>query len=130
MIEAALNNKDVAIEYEGLETIDGRQTHHLRYWNTFASNPKAQRLARLTTRDIWIDNLTHLPVKLAYEQRSSTGASPGVPISVTYEDFKPEANFLLPHTVRQSYNGTPWATITLTSFAVNAGIPDSELALQ
>src|SRR5712691_7188230 len=130
LIARALNNPDYAFQYLGLEALGSAQAHHLRVWNTFSSNPKLQRLAEFTAKDVWIDAASGLPLKLALDQRNGGGAESRIPLAVFYSDYRNLGGVQYPFRVDKSLNGTPWAKITITQVAFNTGLTDNDFPIQ
>ncbi len=130
LLVAALKNPDSALQFIGLETLNGSSMYHLRFWNTFASNPRLQQFAEFSTRDLWIDSATGLPYKLYYLRRAATGPVPQIPVEVTYSDYRKVGGVLYPFLIQKSFNGTPWATITITSVTFNNGLTDADFSVQ
>ncbi len=125
LIAWALSNRDAALVYVGLESIEGGQAHHIRLWNTFFS-AKHRPPAGFNVRDLWIDAATNLPLHLALEKRESGGDAPRIPLVYTYSDFRNVNGVLLPFQIQKSLNGTPWTTITISSANINTGLTNTD----
>jgi len=130
VIARALNNPDYAFQYLGLEALGSAQAHHLRLWNTFSSSSKLQRLAEFTAKDLWIDAVSGLPLKLALDHRNGGGAESRIPLAVFYSDYRNLGGVLYPFRVDKSLNGTPWAKITITQVAFNTALTDNDFPIQ
>ncbi len=130
ILAGALTNPEVALQYVGLETLDGSPAHHIRFWNTFSSNPRFQELAEFSVKDLWIDAASGLPHKLAYDRRAGGGASPRIPAVVSFSDYRKVGGVLYPFLIQKSPNGTPWTTITVQSVSFNTGLTDSDFLVQ
>ncbi len=126
----AVNDPDSAFIYIGVETVNNISAHHIRYWKAFASSPQLATLAAFSTRDVWIDAVSNLPVKVAYSDHASDGAVPAVSKGVTYSNYQVFNGVLYPLTIQKSVNGTPWATITLSSVVFNTGLTDANFPLE
>jgi hypothetical protein len=129
-IASALSNPDTAFEYVGLEALDGTSAHHIRFWNTFASNPRVKHLAEFSTRDIWINVANGLPIKVVYERREASGAAPRIPMGARYSDYRSVGGVLFPHSIVKIVNGTDWATIQISSVSINTGLAASTFSVQ
>ncbi len=127
LLAAALQDADVAFEYVGQEEMDGSLTHHIRFWNTY---PELKQLAEASVRDLWIDALTGLPRKVAYDQREASGSAPTVHIEAHYSDYRNVGGVLYPFLIERIYNGTPWATIRIENVVLNTGLSDAEFAVK
>jgi hypothetical protein len=130
LIAGALNNPDYAFQYLGLEVLRGAQAHHLRVWNTFSSTPKLRHIAEFTARDFWIDAFSGLVLKLAFVQRAGGGAEPRIPMEVRYFDYRNVGGVLYPFLIETRYNGTPWATTTISSVNLNTGLSETAFSVQ
>ncbi|MCI0627887.1 MAG: outer membrane lipoprotein-sorting protein [Acidobacteria bacterium] len=129
-LSAALTNPDTAFEYLGVENLGGINTHHIGYWNTYASNPNRAILAEFSIKDVWIDSSTLLPVRLAYDRRAAGGAADRIAVEVLFADYRSVSGALIPFAIAKSFNGTPWATIVFESVAVNTGLSESDFPVQ
>jgi hypothetical protein len=77
LLSSVLGNPDEALHYVGQETVNGASVQHIQVWNTFASKANVlQQLAPFSSRDIWVDSTSGLPVKVAYSRRAGGGAVP------------------------------------------------------
>jgi hypothetical protein len=126
LLSAILGNTDETFRYIGQETLDGTTVQHILVWNSFASKPRLQKLAPLSTRDVWFDSASHLPVKVAYSRRAGRGAVPAVPVEIDFSGYKNVDGVLYPFQINKSYNGTPWQTITIQNVSFNTGLTDSQ----
>jgi hypothetical protein len=127
---AALGNQDTVFQLVGPETVDGIAVQHARFWNSFASTSALQSLAPLAVYDLWIDASSGLPFKLSYRQHEGGGAAPSAPVEVYYSDYRNAGSILLPYLIKKSFNGTPWATITIQSVTLNNGLTDGDFPVQ
>lgn len=109
LLVAALNDIDSAFEYVGQESLDGVTVHHIRFWNTHASNLRLQHLAEFSLKDLWIDAASGLPTKLSYDQREGGGATPRIRVGASCSDYRDVGGVLYPFLIERIYNGTPWA---------------------
>ncbi|HEV2299670.1 MAG TPA: hypothetical protein VGR72_14280 [Candidatus Acidoferrales bacterium] len=126
----ALNNSDEVFQYIGQETLSGESVQHVRIWNSFASNPRLQRIAPFSAKDIWLDSVSILPVKIAYNRRAGGGAVPSIPVEVFFSNYTNVNGVQYPFQINKSYNGTPWQTITIQSVAFNTGLTSSSFQVQ
>lgn len=130
LIGALLNNPDTSFQYIGQETVSGRSLHHVKAWDSFASQPSLQSLSAFSARDIWIDANSLLPQRVSFVRRPAQGAVPGVAVDVFFISYTNSAGVLYPSTIQESMNGTPWATITIQNVAFNTGLADSDFPIQ
>jgi len=130
LFTSAVNDPDSAFSYVGVETINNVSAHHVRYWKAFASSPQLATLASFSTRDVWIDTVSNLPIRVAYSDHAGDGAVPAVSIEVIYSNYQAFNGVLYPLTIQKSVNGTPWAAITLSSVVFNTGLTDANFPLE
>ena len=129
-LAAVLNDPDSGIQYVGLESFDGSPVHHIRFWKSFSSKPRRQHLATFSVKDVWVDAISGLPRKLSYIRRAARGAEPGIPVEVLYSAYRSVSGLLFPYRIEKSLNGTPWATVTISSVIFNSGLTDTDFPIQ
>lgn len=130
LIASTLADGDFAVKYLGTENLEGVEAHHLKFWNTFSSRKSFAPFAELTTRDLWIEVSTGLPIKLWYEQRAGWGTSARIAVEARYSDFRRVGSNLLPFRIERNLNGTPWADIRISSYELNSGISKAEFQVE
>lgn len=126
LLGAALQDPETTFELIGQEQLDGISVIHIRFRKSFASQPKLSYLAEFSRKDLWVDASSGVPKKLSYIRRAARGAEPGILVEVFYSDYRTVNGVLYPFAVKKSLNGTPWATITLTSVNENVGLTDAD----
>jgi hypothetical protein len=128
LLTAAFNNPDFSFQYVGQETLDdGSTTQHVRFWNTYSSNPAMLPLSEFTTKDLWVNAKTGLPQKLTYLRREAGGpASWRIAIGISYSDWRGVDGVMFPYQIQKSWNGTPWTTITIQNVAFQTGLTDND----
>jgi hypothetical protein len=130
LLVGVLANPDFSFQYLGLESLDGAAAHHIRFWNTFASQPNLQHLAEFSARELWLDAATGLPLKLSYEQRAARGAAPRFPIDVFYSAYRNVGGVQYPFFIRKTFNGTPWATLAIQQVQFATGLTDANFPIR
>ncbi|MCI0718344.1 MAG: outer membrane lipoprotein-sorting protein [Acidobacteria bacterium] len=130
LLAGALNNPETGFYYLGIETVEGVAAHRIRYWNSFASKPPLQYLASFTVTDLWVDVTSGLPVKLSYEHRAAGGSESAIPVDVYYSDFRSVGSVRYPFVIKKSFNGTPWATMTIDNVVLNVGLADADFPVE
>lgn len=130
LLLGALNKADVSFVYVGAETLNGTAVQHVRFWNSFASKPRHQKLAPFSLRDIWLDASSGLPLKVAYLRRAGGGATPAIPVEVFFANYTNSGGVLYPFEINKSYNGTPWQTITIQSVMFDTGLTKSQFIIE
>jgi outer membrane lipoprotein-sorting protein len=125
LLVSVLNGPNSAYKYVGLETLNGVSVHHIQFWNSFASTPQLSVLAGFSRRDIWVDATSGLPLRISYIDHPAQGAVAATSVDVTFSNYTTFGGVLYPTTIQKSLNGTPWATITITSVVFNTGLTDA-----
>lgn len=130
LLAVALNNPDTLFEYVGLEVLDGSEVHHVRFKNSFQTNPQLRHLAEFSVRDVWIDATSSLPRKLSYERREGGGTADRIKMEISYSDYRSVDGVLYPFLIEKYLNGTPWTTITIQNVTLNNGLSDADFPVQ
>ena len=125
-----LNDPDTSFQYVALESSNGASLHHIRTWDSYASQPGLQSLSNLSTRDIWIDANSGLPQRISYVSHPAQGAVAGTVIDVFLSNYQSWSGVLYPSSIQKSLNGTPWASVTIQTVAFNTGLTDSSFPIQ
>ena len=126
LLVGAVNNPDASLQYVGQETVDSAVTQHIRFWNTFASNPHLQPVAPFSIHDVWIDTSTGLPVKISFTQQAAAGRAFKTLVELDFSNYRQTSGFAYPYTIKKSLNGTPWLTISIQSVSFNTGLQYSQ----
>lgn len=131
-ILAGIPSSDIAVEYLGLEADGSVSLHHLRLWNTFASNTDVAEadLGRYTVTEVWIDAASLLPARLSYSIYSKDAPNEPIPVEITFAAYKNFGGILYPTQIRQDLNGTPYAVIEIRDVALNTGLTDQAFSLK
>ena len=126
----ALGNPDFSFEYVGLEKLEGEETHHIRLQNAFPSQPSLEDIAPLTEKHIWVSATSNLPVRIGYEQRAARGAYPAIPVTITFSDYRNVNGTLYPFRIEKTFNGSPWATVTIQQVRLNTNLSESQFKVE
>jgi len=129
-LSGALANSDVSIRYVALETLNQSPVQHIQLQNTFASKADLQQFANFAVFDVWLDAVTSLPQRISYVRRDASGASPGISVDTYFTAYQTISGVAYPSQINVSFNGTPWATITISSVSFNTGLTDSNFPIQ
>lgn len=130
LLFSLLANPDEAIHYVAAETLNGIGVQHVQMWESFVSKPHLQSLAAFSARDIWIDSVSGLPLKIAYFRRTAGGTAPAVPMEVEFSNYNSVSGVLYPFQIQKSCNGTPWQTITIQNVSFDTGLTDAQFQVQ
>lgn len=117
-----------AVEYVGLETIDGAEAHHIRLRRPWPgpNGPPEEPPAC----DIFLDARTLLLIRLVYPMHSASNIRISEPVTMSYSNYRVISGLAIPHTVTQSIRGHVVSEFRVTRFAVNQGIAPSEFELR
>ncbi len=126
LLSAMLSNSDESFRYIGQETLNETSVQHIQVWNSFASKPRMQKLASLSTRDVWLDPKSSLPVKIAYIRQPGEGAVHSTRMEIFFSTYTNVNGVQYPFQIDKSYNGTPWQTITIQNVSFNTGLTDTQ----
>jgi hypothetical protein len=129
-LAAVLADADESIQYIALESVNQQSLQHLRIRNTFASHPDLHSFADFTVLDVWLDANTALPQRISFIRRDASGASPRIPMDTHFTSYQNYSGIAYPSQIKVSFNGTPWATITISSVSFNTGLTDSSFSIQ
>jgi hypothetical protein len=130
LLLAIINNSDNSLVYVGLETSTGQSLNHVQSCDTYASQSAMQPLASFSTRDIWFDASSGLPVRVSYLRRDAQGAVASVAVDIFFSNYQAAQGVLYPMTIQESLNGTPWATLSIQSVSFNVGLTDADFPIQ
>lgn len=130
LLAQLLSTPGIAVQFVGMEAVNGVTCAHVRTWNSFSSYPKLQFLSDFTTKDFWIDTTTGVIKRLSYQIRDAGGDAPITTMDVYYDDYRSVSGVLYPFLIHKSWNGTPWATITIQTVVFNTGLSDSNFPIQ
>lgn len=127
-LQRALLTPEATFQYVGAETIHGVATHHIRFWDF--NDPGFAKIWAASAKDLWVGVDSQLPVRLSFVQRMNWGGDEGVPVVVSFSDYRTTGGFLVPFQVERTQNGSPWITVQINQVEINVGLLDSEFSLQ
>jgi len=130
LLLAALYNPDSAFRYIGAESLNGTPVKHIQLSNAYSSNSRLRPLAPFSTKDIWFDSTSGLPLKIAYVRRAGAGEVPSFAVEVSFSNYTRVNGVLYPFQIEKSFNGTPWQTITIQSVSFNTGLTASQFQVE
>ena len=130
LLANALGSPDYAFQTVGVEQVNGSAALHVRVWNTYNSIPGLQPVAPFSLQDLWIDQASHLLLRLSYVERFGGGSAPAIPMEVTYSAYKNVSGVMFPFSIQKSRDGTPWQTITIQQVSLNTGLTSAAFTVQ
>lgn len=124
---AAFDQADVALAYQGMEAVNGEDSHRIEF--TRLNLPDRDRHAEARRFTVWISATTLLPVKLE-SVRPATG-NPNVLIRSTryFADYRRVGSVLIPFRQIETVQGQLVLELRLESVQLNVGLSDEEFKL-
>ncbi len=131
-IMADLNNPDLAVQYLGVESLDGASAHRIKLWNTFASDSElaANNLGHYTVTEAWIDATSLLPRKLAFSVFAREAPNEPIPVEIIYSAYGNFGGVLYPTRILKNFNGTPYCLIEIQQVLLNVGLTETDFAVK
>ncbi len=123
---AQLSNSNIVLSYVGQETRRGITVHHLRA----AYANRGKDVLRLSATDYYIDSSSLLPLDITYAAHPDDDSTRDIAIEVRLADYRSVNGAKVPFRIQQLMNGSLLLDITLTSAAVNTGVPLTTFQVQ
>lgn len=121
------NASGVVFSYIGLEQHAGASVQHIQVFRFISSDiPTAQRL---TTMDFYLDPNTYLPLAIGFNAHLDTDLNTDVPTETRFANYQSVNGVQVPFHIQRLLNGSLVLDVTVTSAAINTGIPDSIFTL-
>jgi hypothetical protein len=126
---AQFANSSFVFRYIGLEQHSGLTVQHIQVFQA-APQDKTGTTQRLTTTDFYLDANSLLPMALAFKEHSDTDVNTDLPIEIRFANYQqPTKGILVPYHIQELLNGTVVQDVTVTSSAVNTGLPAATFSL-
>jgi hypothetical protein len=125
----AAPNNGIVLSYVGLETLGGSSVQHLQsyYYQSGLDQPSQAQLQTNSTIDYYLDATTFLPVAEMFNTFSGSGTA--IPVQVMFLSYQTVQGVTSPQHIQEYINGTLQFDATITSVAVNTGIPLSTFTI-
>ena len=113
--------RDYAKSYAGRETQDGIVVNHLQTWEQANGATADARAAvkRLLVEDIYLDEMSHMPVLVAFNLHLGNGSRPSVPAQIHFSDYRRVQGCPVAHHIQVYMNGALFWDIQLSSVSLN-----------
>lgn len=113
--------------YVGQEQREGLTTDHLTMFRIVGGQKPsvADTIRDLSTVDIFLDPITHLPLTIVYQTHPDTDYSRNIPVEVRFGDYQEIKGVNIPRRIQRLVNGTLNLDITVSDVIANGSIPDS-----
>jgi hypothetical protein len=120
-VESRLVAKDYAKSYVGRETKDGIVVNHLQIWEQANGATSATRAAvqGLTLEDIYLDEMTHMPVLVAFNLHLGSGGLSNVPVQIHFSNYQRVQKCPVAYHIQVYMNSGLLWDIQLSSASVN-----------
>ena len=129
VLELALNDPQAALDNLGTTTLNGITVAHIRLSRVLPpSSGSATTLANiqsLTAVDVYLDEVSNLPISLSFNLHPDSNAGADIPVVVQYSNWAKASGILLPFHVQRFLNGSPLEDISVSSATVNSGLSPS-----
>jgi len=127
---AQFANPAFVFRYIGIEQHGGVAVQHIQVFQRDRQD-KTRILQRLTTTDFYLDVNSLLPMALAFKQHSDTDVNTDLPIEIRFANYQqPAKGVSVPYHFQELSNGTVVEDVTVTSTALNTGLPANTFSLQ
>lgn len=114
------------VVYVGLETLSGRQVHHIRLSSLTTDDTPAQLQDLISEFHLFVDAQTGLMTKTITYDYSPTVMQNRTAVENYYDNYLPTNGLLVPNHITRYIYGQKFAEITLTSVQTNVGLSDSD----
>lgn len=108
-----INDPTVALFYDGLAVVDGKETEGVTLLNS-----------QNDSVSIALDQNTHYPIRISYSWRDPKDKQKNVEEEV-YDNYKPEQGIMTPHSITRYFNGESSQQRFIYTAKYNLKLPDS-----
>jgi hypothetical protein len=131
-LSAATTDATLVLVYVGLETQNGRSVQHIQSYHYVASKlPKVTAFTQqMSTVDYFLDSQTLVPLSITFNAHPDDDATTNIAVEVDFSNYQQVSGILVPFHVTKLWQGNPLLDFTVTSVAVNSGLPDSLFSVQ
>jgi hypothetical protein len=126
---AVAPNDGIVLNYVGLESLGGESVQHVQsYYYQSGLDPTSQaQLQTNSTIDYYLDATTFLPAAEQFNMFAGNGTA--IPVQVLFLSYQNTSGVTSPQHIQQYINGTLQFDVTVTSVALNTGIPLSTFTI-
>lgn len=130
-LQAVLTDPQMAVAYLGTDASKGRALLHLQVARIVAGQPVSAYadFLRLSTMDFYLDPQSFLPLVLDFNIHPATNGIIDIPVEIQFGDYRDTNGALIPHRIQKLVVGTLTLDLTVSSVALNSGVPASEFVL-
>jgi len=121
------------LTYVGLETFEGNEVLHLRYFHRPPKNRShmVEFIQGLSTLDLFLDSNSLHVNAVKFNLHPENNALENIPAELRFEDYRPvENSILVPFHISRFINGNLDMNLRISSVQVDSGLSETEFALQ
>jgi hypothetical protein len=128
---AVAPNGGIVLSYIGLETLGASQVQHLRsyYFEQGLDSGSQAQLQQTSTIDYYLDATTFLPIQELFSAFDDSGFGGAIPVQVLFLNYQSLGGVATPQEIQEYIGGTLQLDVSVTSVAVNTGIPISSFTI-
>ena len=133
LVEGLIQDTSYSITYAGVESLDGASVHHFQATRTLPGQGDAatmELLQRLTALDLYLDATTFLPVALNFNTHPGNDALQSIPVGIEFSDYRSSGGVATAFHVRKFLQRSLLLDISMTSVAINSGLPPGDFQIQ
>lgn len=107
--------------------------HHFQATRTPSEKADAATttlLLQLAAFDLYVDTSTLLPTALNFNSHPGNDALQNIPIAIEFSDYRSAGGIVTPFHVQKSLQRSLLLDISITSAAINSGLPASDFQIQ
>jgi hypothetical protein len=135
-LQAALNDPSVGMTWVGQGTYGSAAVQHLQLFRLVAG-PSAQTtvfIQTLSTMDVYLDATTALPAAVGFNTHSDADAGTNIPVAILFGNYQPVGSsaggIAAPLHVQKLLQGSVMLDVSVSSVAINSGVPDGSFNLR
>lgn len=110
--------------------VEGTPSHCVIVSKNYSDSKQQSSLAAVSKRTMCFNASTNLPTSVSFVSRTAEGAVAGVAVELHFSDYRNQSGILVPFSIHQYLNGTPWAVISMQNIAFNTGLTDADFATE
>ena len=133
VVEGLLQDPSYSVTYTGVEDLNGESVRHFQATRTPPGQGDAatmQLLLQLASFDLYLDATTFLPVALNFNTHPANNALQNIPIGIEFSDYRSANGVATPFHIQKFLQRSLLLDITITSVAIDSGLPPGDFQIQ
>jgi hypothetical protein len=131
VIRHSLDTTHYQTTFVGAETLDGEAVQHFRYTRTSSGSPATvAEIQDLSRTEIYLDAMTHLPVRITFNDHPDRDARTSIPMEIRYSSYQPINGTQVPFEIQQYRNHALSLDLQVENAVLNTNIAASLFNLQ